>query len=385
MAGFGLCQAKSGCLIIKENTMKAPILSAILLLALVGCGDDPDAASSDGKQQATQKTYQWKMVTTWPKNFPGLGMAAENFAELVERMSGGRLKVKVYGAGQLVPAMEVFDAVSQGTVEMGHGASYYWKGKSPTTALFTTIPFGLNAQEMNGWLHYGGGMELWRELYEPFNLIPLAAGNTGVQMAGWFNREINSLEDLKGLKMRIPGLGGEVISRMGVEAVNIPGGDLYIAMQTGVIDATEWVGPYNDLAFGFHQVAKYYYYPGWHEPGPTLELMVNKRAFSSLPDDLQAIVEGAARAINQDMLDDYTARNNGALKELVETHGVEVRPLPDEVLAELNRVTDQVLEEIANKDPLFKRVYESQNAFKTGVMDYHKISEEAYYRARELK
>ncbi len=385
MAGFGLRQAKSGYLTIKEKTMKAPILSAILLLALVGCGGDPDAASPDGKQQVTQKTYQWKMVTTWPKNFPGLGMAAENFAELVERMSGGRLKVKVYGAGQLVPAMEVFDAVSQGTVEMGHGASYYWKGKSPTTALFTTIPFGLNAQEMNGWLHYGGGMALWRELYEPFNLIPLAAGNTGVQMAGWFNREINSLADLKGLKMRIPGLGGEVVSRVGVEAVNIPGGDLYIAMQTGVIDATEWVGPYNDLAFGFHQVAKYYYYPGWHEPGPTLELMVNKQAFSSLPDDLQAIVEGAARAINQDMLDDYTARNNGALKELVETHGVEVRPLPDEVLAELNRVTDQVLEEIANKDPLFKRVYESQNAFKTGAMDYHKISEEAYYRARQLK
>lgn len=385
MAGFGLCQTQPGCLIIKEKTMKAPILSAMLLLVLVGCGGDRDAASPDREQQATQKTYQWKMVTTWPKNFPGLGMAAENFAELVARMSGGRLKVKVYGAGQLVPAMEVFDAVSQGTVEMGHGASYYWKGKSPTTALFTTIPFGLNAQEMNGWLHYGGGMALWRELYEPFNLIPLAAGNTGVQMAGWFNREINSLEDLKGLKMRIPGLGGEVISRMGVEAVNIPGGDLYIAMQTGVIDATEWVGPYNDLAFGFHQVAKYYYYPGWHEPGPTLELMVNKQAFSSLPDDLQAIVEVAARAINQDMLDDYTARNNGALKELVETHGVEVRPLPDEVLAELNRVTDQVLEEIANKDPLFKRVYESQNAFKTVVMDYHKISEEAYYRARELK
>ena len=385
MAGFGLRQTQSGCMIMKDKIMKVPILLAILLLALVGCGGDRDAASPDREQQATQKTYQWKMVTTWPKNFPGLGMPAENFAELVARMSGGRLKVKVYGAGQLVPAMEVFDAVSQGTVEMGHGASYYWKGKSPTTALFTTIPFGLNAQEMNGWLHYGGGMALWRELYEPFNLIPLAAGNTGVQMAGWFNREINSLEDLKGLKMRIPGLGGEVISRMGVEAVNIPGGDLYIAMQTGVIDATEWVGPYNDLAFGFHQVAKYYYYPGWHEPGPTLELMVNKQAFSSLPDDLQAIVEVAARAINQDMLDDYTARNNGALKELVETHGVEVRPLPDEVLAELNRVTDQVLEEIANKDPLFKRVYESQNAFKTGVMDYHKISEEAYYRARELK
>jgi TRAP-type mannitol/chloroaromatic compound transport system substrate-binding protein len=238
---------------------------------------------------------------------------------------------------------------------------------------------------MNGWLHYGGGMALWKELYEPFNLVPLAAGNTGVQMAGWFNREINSLADLDGLKMRIPGIGGEVVSRVGVEAVNIPGGELYTSMQTGVIDATEWVGPYNDLAFGFHQVAKYYYYPGWHEPGPTLELIVNKQAFESLPEDLQAIVEGAARAINQDMLDDYTARNNAALDELVNTHGVELRQLPDDVLAELNRVTQQVLQEIAAEDAGFKKVYESQKAFKEQAINYHKISEQAYYRARELK
>ena len=286
-----------------------------------------------------EQTYQWKLVTTWPKNFPGLGLAPENFAKNVERMSNGRLKIKVYGAGQMVPALEVFDAVSQGTAEIGHGAAYYWKGKIPASVFFTSVPFGLNAQEMNAWLHYGGGLELWREVYEPFNLIPFAAGNTGVQMAGWFNREIKSMEDIRGLRMRIPGLGGEVISRAGGLAVNIPGGELYTSMQTGVIDATEWVGPYNDLAFGFHQVAKYYYYPGWHEPGPTLELIINKQAYEGLPEDLQAIVEVAARAANQDMLDEYTARNNSALVELVETHGVQVKKLPDDVI---DRFTEAV-------------------------------------------
>ncbi len=373
----------------KLKTSKKSILSLAILslffMTLAGCGGSNDNASNSGTLQAPQKVYKWKMVTTWPKNFPGLGMAAENFATLVQRMSGGRLQVKVYGAGQLVPALEIFDAVSQGTAEMGHGASYYWKGKTQTSALFTSVPFGLNAQEMNSWLHYGGGMALWRELYEPFNIIPFAAGNTGVQMAGWFNREINSLEDLNGLKMRIPGLGGEVVSRLGVEAVNIPGGELYTSMQTGVVDATEWVGPYNDLAFGFHQVAEYYYYPGWHEPGPTLELIINKQAFESLPEDLQAIVEGASRAINQDMLDDYTARNNAALDELVNKHKVKLRQLPDDVLAELNRVTEQVLEDISAKDPQFKKVYESQKIFKEQAIKYHKISEQAYYRARELK
>tara|TARA_R110002096_G_scaffold433650_1_gene652846 strand:- start:2050 stop:3180 length:1131 start_codon:yes stop_codon:yes gene_type:complete len=374
---------------IQTHTLMAVmVLTLVAVLSSCGGSEGNQATKSlagQGAQPVPQKIYKWKMVTTWPKNFPGLGMAAENFSTMVEKMSGGRLQIKVYGAGQLVPALETFDAVSQGTAEMGHGAAYYWKGKTRTSALFTSVPFGLNAQEMNGWLHYGGGMALWKELYEPFNLVPMAAGNTGVQMAGWFNREINSLEDLKGLKMRIPGIGGEVMSRVGVEAVNIPGGELYTSMQTGVIDATEWVGPYNDLAFGFHQVAKYYYYPGWHEPGPTLELIVNKQAFESLPSDLQAIVQGAARAINQDMLDDYTARNNSALDELINTHGVELRQLPDDVLAELNRITQQVLEEIASEDEGFKKVYESQKVFKEQAIKYHKISEQAYYRARELK
>ncbi len=363
-------------------------LSLILIctFTLSGCGDSEDRASSEKTDSVFEKkVYKWKMVTTWPKNLPGLGFAAENFSKLVGKMSGGRLLIKVFGAGQLVPALEVFDAVSQGTAQIGHGSAYYWKGKIQTAALFTTVPFGLNAQEMNSWLHYGGGIELWRELYEPFNLVPLAAGNTGVQMAGWFNREINSIEDLKGLKMRIPGIGGEVISKLGVETVNIPGGELFTAMQTGVIDATEWVGPYNDLALGFHQVAKYYYYPGWQEPGPTLELIINKQLYDGLPQDLQAIIEVAARAINQDMLDEYTARNQKALDLLVNTHGVQLKKLPDPVLSKLKNITQKVLKEMVAKDPVFKKVYESQEAFKEQIKKYHKISEQSYYHAREIK
>lgn len=354
---------------------------ALLSLLILGCGEKPADTSAATAEQ--QQTFKWKLVTTWPKNYPGLGSAPENFAKKVDAMSGGRLQVKVFGAGQLVPAFEVFDAVSQGTAQMGHGASYYWTGKSKATGFFTSVPFGLNAQEMNGWLHYGGGLELWRELYDQFNLIPFAGGSTGVQMAGWFNRQINSMEDIKGLKMRIPGLGGDVITRAGGISVTMPGGELYTSMQTGVIDATEWVGPYNDLAFGFHQVAKYYYYPGWHEPGPILELIVNKDAYASLPADLQAIVETAARAVNQDMLDEYTARNNTALVELVETHGVEVRKLPDEVIAELGRLSEEVLAELATDSEIAQRIAESVTEFKKQAMTYHGISEEAYYNARK--
>ncbi|TQV82614.1 ABC transporter substrate-binding protein [Exilibacterium tricleocarpae] len=342
------------------------------------------AAAVSGAGDPAAAEYRWKMVTTWPKNYPGLGTAPETFARFVDAMSNGRLQIRVYGANELVPALGVFDAVSSGSVEMGHGAGYYWKGKISSAPLFTAVPFGINAQEMNGWLHYGGGLELWREIYAPFNLIPFAAGNTGVQMAGWFNREINSVDDLKGLKMRIPGYGGEVLARAGGTAVNIPGGELYTALQTGVIDATEWVGPYNDLAFGFHQVAKYYYYPGWHEPGPTLELIVNKTAFESLPPDLQSIVEVAARAANQDMLDEYTARNNAALRELVDKHGVQVRALPNDVLITLRDIAEDIYRETAARDPEFARVYNAFREFTEQSQAYHRISEQANYDIRNL-
>jgi len=327
--------------------------------------------------------YQWRLVTSWPKNFPGLGSAPEFFAQQVKQMSAGRLEITVHGAGELVPALGVFDAVSSGSVEMGHSGAYYWKGKIPASQFFTAIPFGMNAQEMNGWLYHGGGMELWREIYAPHNIVPLAGGNTGVQMAGWFNKEINSIDDLKGLKMRIPGFGGEVLTRLGGTAVNIPGGELFTSLQTGVIDATEWVGPYNDLTFGLHQAAKYYYYPGWHEPGPVLEFSVNKQAWEALPSDLQSIVEVAARAANQDMLDLYTAKNQQALEELIETHGVEVRKLPDDVLREMKRVSFEVLQETVAEDGQVKKVYDSYARFQKGASAYHRISEQAYYDIRE--
>jgi len=329
-----------------------------------------------------KKTIKWKMVTTWPKNFPGLGTGANKLAKLITEMSGGRLKVKVYGAGELVPAFEVFDAVSRGTAQMGHGSAYYWKGKIEDAQFFSTVPFGLNGQEMTSWLHHGGGMELWREVYEPFGVIPAAAGNTGVQMAGWFNREINSVDDLKGLKMRIPGLGGEAFKRAGGTPVNLPGGELFTALKTGALDATEWVGPYNDLAFGFYKAAKYYYYPGWHEPGTTLEASINKEAFESLPKDLQSIVMNACSVVNQDMLLEYTARNNAALDTLLNKHKVDMRRLPDDVLNKLRSLSEEVVLELASKDKRAQKIYNSFDKFRKQVVDWHKISEQAYYNVR---
>ena len=302
-----------------KKWLKGIALSVVGLGLIAACGEKEQQQSTQAKQQ----NFNWKLVPSWPKNFPGLGTAPENFAKLVNEMSDGRLKIKVYGAGEIVPGFEVFDAVSQGTAQMGHAAAYYWKGKMPAAPIFTTLPFGLNAQETNGWLHYGGGMELWRELYKPFGVIPFAGGNTGVQSAGWFKKEINSVEDLKGLKMRIPGLGGEVMKKLGAVPVALTGGELFTSLQSGAIDATEWVGPYNDLAFGFHKVTNHYYASGWHEPGAMLEFTVNEAAFNQLPKDLQKIVEVATRAVNQDMLDEYTARNNAALETLRTKHGVE--------------------------------------------------------------
>ncbi len=330
------------------------------------------------------KPVKWRMVTTWPKNFPGLGTGANFLAERITQMSGGRIEVKVYGANELVPAFEVFGAVSQGTAELGHGSAYYWKGKSEAAQFFSAVPFGLTADEMNAWLYHGGGMELWQETYEPFGLVPMAAGNTGVQMAGWFNREINSVDDLQGLKMRIPGLGGEVLSRAGGTPVSLPGGELFTSLQSGAIDATEWVGPYNDLAFGLYKAAKYYYYPGWHEPGTTLECMVSKSAFEALPEDLQAIVLNAARVANQDMLTEYLARNNQALKTLVNEHQVDVRKLPDSVLGRLRELSDQVVAEIAAKDALSQRVHASFQAFRNQMVQWSDISARAYLNARGL-
>jgi TRAP-type mannitol/chloroaromatic compound transport system substrate-binding protein len=300
-------------------------------------------------------------------------------------MSAGRLTVTVYGAGDLVPGFEVFDAVSQGTAEMGHSGAYYWKGKIPAAPIFSAIPFGMNVTEMNAWLHYGGGMELWREIYAPFNVVPFAGGNTGVQMAGWFKKEINSLSDFSGLNMRMPGLGGEVFKKVGGVPVTLTGGEIFVALQTGAIDATEWVGPYNDLAFGLFRAADYYYTTAWHEPGTMLEFLVNKDALANLPADLQAIVEVATRAANQDMLDEYTARNYQAMQQLQEKHNVQVKTLPKDVVVALRNATAEVMAEKSAEDADFKRIYAAYSAFYQGVAHYHALSEHAYYETRQAQ
>lgn len=360
-----------------SNTFRILLVAAAA--ALGACNQD---SSTGDPGAAPARTYDWKMVTAWPKNFPGLGTAPENFARMVDEMSGGRMKIRVYGAGEMVPALEVFDAVSAGTAEIGHGAAYYWKGKVPEAQFFTALPFGLNGREMNAWIRYGGGLELWRELYEPFNLIPMPGGNTGVQMGGWFNKEINSAADFRNLKMRIPGLAGEVLARLGGVPVNLPGDQLYTSLETGVIDAAEWTAPYNDLAFGFQDIARYYYYPGWHEPGSVMEFIFNKSRFDALPADLQAILETAAMAVNLDMTDEFTARNSVALQELVDKHGVDIREFPADLLDELERHSQEVIDGLGELSPMGGRILESYREFEGRVRAYHRISEEAYDQAR---
>lgn len=351
---------------------------------LTACQND-QASQKEVKKTTPKKTYHWKMVTTWPKNFPGLGTGAEFLAKTINEMSGGRIQIKVYGAEEIVPAFEIFDAVTAGTAEMGHGSAYYWKGKNPAFQFFSTVPFGMTANEMNAWLYHGGGMELWKKIYEPFGLLPMAAGNTGVQMGGWFNKEINSIDDLKGLKMRIPGLGGEVLRLAGGTPVNVPGGDLFVSLQKGAIDATEWVGPYNDLAFGLHKAARYYYSPGWHEPGTTLECFVNQKAFNSLPEDLQSIVTNAARVANQDMMLEYVARNNDALVSLVEEHAVEVRTFPSDVIDRLRSLSERVVSDVVGDDPLALEIYESYQSFLVKSKQWQNLSERAFLNMRAGK
>ena len=366
---------------MKRRELIGAGLGAAALTGLAGCRQT-DCETTGAASPSAQTTTRWKMVTTWPPNFPALGTGANYLAEQITRMSGGRLEVKVYGAGELVPAFEVFDAVSAGTAQMGHGSAYYWKGKLPEAQFFSTVPFGLTAQEMSGWLYFGGGLELWREAYAPHGLVPFDAGNTTVQTAGWFNREINSVDDLKGLKMRIPGLGGEVLRRLGVTVQNIPGGELFQALNDGTIDATEWVGPYNDLAFGLHKAAKYCYYPGWHEPGTVLECMVNKAAFDALPGDLQAIVEIACRATSQQMVAEFTARNGRALQTLVEEHGVEVRPLPATVLEAIQAASDEVAREVGTRNAMAQRIFASFDAYRRRTTAWTGMAEQAFLTAR---
>ncbi|MDM8566527.1 TRAP transporter substrate-binding protein [Candidatus Halobeggiatoa sp. HSG11] len=322
------------------------------------------------------KTFNWKMVTTWPPNFPIFQEGIVQMAKDIETMSDGRLKIQVFAGGELVPALQTFDAVSQGTVEMGHGASYYWAGKIPEAQFMSSVPFGMTTKGMNSWLYFGGGLELWQEIYKPFNVIPFPAGNTGIQMGGWFNKKINSIDDLKGLKMRIPGLGGKVLAKAGGTPILLAGGEVYTALERGTIDATEWVGPFHDQRLGLNRAAKYYYYPGWHEPGTSFELVVNTEAWAKLPTYLQKIVETATYSVNQRIYSEMEVRNIEALQEIEDK--TEILAFPPEVLNEFKRLTQIALDEESEKNPAFKKVYDAYSKFQRNNAAWSTISTDAY-------
>ena len=351
-------------------------LPCVITLSLSAC--NAEQAETHHADHQTAQVYNWKMVTTWPPGFPVFQEGAERFAANVKAMSNGRLNIKVYAGGELIPALQTFDAVSLGAVEMGHGSAYYWAGKVPQAQFFSTVPFGMTARGMNAWLYHGGGLELWREAYKPFHVIPFPMGNTGVQMGGWFNKEINSIDDLQGLRMRMPGLGGKVLAKAGGNPVLLAASEVYTALDRNTIDATEWVGPFHDERLGLHQAAHYYYYPGWHEPGTVFELTVNEQAWNSLPADLQAIVTHAAEAENTLMLADVEQKNMSALQELKKDKHIEIRPFPKEVLAHLKTLTDETLAEEAANDPEFDKIYQAYRAFRQQDDAWLDVSEKSY-------
>jgi TRAP-type mannitol/chloroaromatic compound transport system substrate-binding protein len=345
---------------------------------------DTTQQKTSGLTYTTAKTNEWKMVTTWPPNFPIIGEACNRLADLVESLSNSRIKIRVYGGGELVPSLEAFDAVKNGVAEIGSGSPYYWAGKIPAAQFFSTVPFGMNAQQMNAWILVGEGYNLWKEVYQTHNLIPFPGGNTGVQMGGWFNKPIESVSDLKSLKMRIPGIGGKVLEKAGGTPVLLAGGELYTGLERGIIDATEWLGPFHDQSMGFQDIAKYYYAPGWHEPGTLLEFFVNKSVFEELPADLQQIIETACLSINHWVLSKMEAANAAALKKLIQL-GVEIRTFPEYVIEELRTYTKTVIDEMINKDPLSRKIYASYLKFQTQSSDYASFTEKVYYNFIQKK
>ncbi|MCB0346477.1 MAG: TRAP transporter substrate-binding protein [Bdellovibrionales bacterium] len=329
------------------------------------------------KAYGSNKKFRWKMSTTWSPKLPILQESCELFADRVNDASGGRLKIKVFAGGELIPPLTVFDAVSQGTLQMGAGAAYYWAGKAPAAQFFGSVPFGMNPQQFNAWLA-DGGLTLWEKVYSQFGVRPMAFGNSGIQMGGWFKREIKTLEDVKGLKMRIPGLGGKVMAKAGANVVLMAGSEVYTALERGTIDATEWVGPFHDERLGLYRAAKFYYYPGWHEPGANLELIINETAWQSLPADLQAIVRLAARDVAAWVLERCEVENGPALKRLTTEHKVELKRFPDSFLKRMRELTKEVIAELTASDPLAKEVYSSYSTFQQQIRRWAEISEQAY-------
>ena len=322
------------------------------------------------------------MVSTWPRDFPGLGTGAQRFAENLQAVSDGRFQVTYYAAGERVGAFDSFDEVASGNAQVYHGADYYWKGKHPGWAYFTSVPFGLSYTEMQAWIKWMGGQELWDELAGEYDIKGVACGNTGVQWGGWFNKEINSADDLKGLKMRIPGLGGDVMAKLGASPVSLPGGQIYENLVSGSIDATEWVGPWNDEAMKFYEAAKYYYYPGMHEPGAQLSVGFNASFWGDLSPSDRAMIEAVAHDENSNMMAEYNAKNGAALERLVKDQGVEVREFNNDVYEAFGKGAEQVFDEVVEHSRLAKRIHESMLAARKTVGQYQQLNDVEYVLKR---
>jgi TRAP-type mannitol/chloroaromatic compound transport system substrate-binding protein len=326
--------------------------------------------------QGSLPKVRWRMATSWTKTL-GTYIGADTISKRVKEMSGGRFTITPFVAGEIVPGLQVLDAVQAGTVECGHTASYYYIGKNPALAFCTAVPFGFNAQQQNAWLYQGGGLEALQKIYSDFNIINFPAGNTGVQMGGWFKKEIKTVSDLNGLKMRIPGLGGQVMSRLGVNVQVLPGGEIYLALDRGAIDAAEWVGPYDDEKLGLNKAAQFYYYPGWWEPGPTLDVLVNVNAWNKLPKEYQEIFKTAAVEANVNMFTKYDALNGEAMTRLV-AGGTKLTPYSQEIMQAAQKASFDIYEENASKDATFKQIYEGWKKFRQEIYTWNKTNELSY-------
>ena len=336
-------------------------------------------AKESGPAVHTTKRVEWRLASSFPSSLDTIYGAGEVLSEEVSAMTDGAFNTRVYEAGELVPGLQVMDAVQKGSAEIGQTGSYYYIGKNPALVFDTCLPFGFTPRQQNAWLNEGGGLELIQELYSDFGILSFPAGNTGVQMGGWFRDQINTPEDLKGLKMRIPGLGGKVMDRLGVSVQVLAGGDIYQALERGAIDATEWVGPYDDKKLGFYEVAKNYYYPGWWEPGPSLSFLVNQAAWDTLPATYQGILRAAGQKAAATMQERYDAKNPPALRELLAA-GVQLRPFSDEILNASRDASVELLEEEAAADATYARIYDNWKSFRSSSFDWFATGELAYAR-----
>ncbi len=351
--------------------------------SLLGAAGTVGAALAGAAPSIAQDRTVWRMVTTWPRNAPGVGVNAQRFADRVGAMSDGRLTIDLAAAGELVPAFEALDTVQAGNAELSHSAPFFWLGKSAALNYFGSIPLGLLDSEIAAWLAFGSGMALWEEAMAPFGIKPLFAGSSGISAGGWYRKKIDGMDDLKGLKLRMAGLGGEVMKRLGATPVLTPPAEVYQAMATGTVDAAELIGPWNDAAFGLFEIADFYYLPGFHEVGPTAEILINLEAWSALPADLKAIVDAAARATAIDYNADYRYHNVTLLPELVEKHGVRLEEFPDEVNDAIGRVSMEVLGELGETDDLTRRIHASYMTFLRRASDYARRFDLPIHRMRE--